>query len=89
MTQLSQHTDAMLGMLKDYATRHGLLESHSCLLIVREVQDPKVEAPQQLNMAIVGEDVATAVQTLHYAGKILTAELRAVTAATVGSEPSA
>lgn len=82
MKDISPHVPQMLELLKDYATREGLLDDISCLLIVRQVQS-KDEPDQPLKMAVVGEDCGTAIQTLHYAAKVVTDALRETTAKVV------
>lgn len=83
MEKFEQHTNAMFQLVKEYATKHGLLQELSCLVIIREVQDPVQAGPEpksesSLRMAIQGETPDVAIQTIHYAAQILTAELRAV-----------
>jgi hypothetical protein len=78
MTDLKKHGDAMLQLIRDYAERQGFLEEMSGLLIIREALKPD-EPERPLNMVITGEEPSLAIQTLHYAGVILTAELRELT----------
>lgn len=86
MNDLSKHASAMLELVKDYAKQQGIFEDISGLLIVREVQRPGVpERP--LSMAIMGEDPTVAIQTIHYAGVILTTELRAITNQAINAGP--
>jgi hypothetical protein len=84
MSDLSKHANAMLELIKDYAKQQGIFEDVSGLLIVREVQKPG-EPDRPLNMAIMGEEPTVAIQTLHYAGVILTSELRALTTRAIGA----
>jgi hypothetical protein len=91
MNDFQRHTDAMFELVKDYATKNGLLKELSCLMIIREVQDPAQAAPapnasgeSNLRMAIQGETPDIAIQTIHYAAQILTAELRAVSQSALG-----
>lgn len=89
MTDLSKHAAAMLELVKDYAKSQGIFEDISGLLIVRELQKPG-EPDRPLNMAIMGEDPTIAIQTVHYAGVILTTELRSLTTKAINnSEPQA
>lgn len=63
----------MLQLLKDYAVDNGMVEDHSILLLVREVQ--KADAtPRPLNMAIMGETPEVASHTLYYAARIIQAD---------------
>lgn len=80
MQDFQRHTDAMFQLVKDYATNHGLLSELSCLVIIREVQNPDAAnaADAGLRMAIQGESPDVAIQTIHYAAQILTEELRSV-----------
>lgn len=91
MKDFERHTDAMFQLVKDYATQNGLLNELSALVIIREVQDPAQAAPEPkapgestLRMAIQGETPDVAIQTIHYAAQILTAELRAVSQNALG-----
>lgn len=91
MNDFQRHTDAMFELVKEYATRNGLLKELSCLLIIREVQDPaEAAAPpnasgeSNLRMAIQGETADVAIQTIHYAAQILTAEIRSISQSALG-----
>jgi hypothetical protein len=91
MIDFQHHTDAMFELIKEYATKHGLLNELSCLMIIREVQDPAQAVPtatpsgqSNLRMAIQGETPDVAIQTIHYAAQILTAELRAISQSALG-----
>lgn len=88
MKDITPHVPQMLELLKDYATREGLLDDISCLLIVREVQRED-EPEHPLKMAVVGEDCAAAIQTLHYAAKVVTDTLRETAAKVVAGGPEA
>lgn len=83
MENFDHHTNAMFQLVKEYATKNGLLQDLSCLVIIREVQNPaqvgtEPKGSSALRMAIQGETPDVAIQTIHYAAQILTAELRVV-----------
>jgi len=87
MEDFERHTNAMFQLVKEYASNNGLLQDLSCLVIIREVQNSTQAMPEpksgesSLRMAIQGETTDVAIQTIHYAAQILTAELRAITQA--------
>jgi formate dehydrogenase assembly factor FdhD len=75
MKDFDRHSKAMLTLLEGYATREGIINDMSGLLIIREVStDPSVKA-ETLQMSIQGEDPPVAIQTIHTAAKILANEL--------------
>lgn len=92
MKDFEVHTTAMFQLIRKYAEQHQLVDQLSGLLIIREVGDPaeqSSESPPKCRMAIQGEDPSVAIQTLHYAAQILTAELRSVAQKTLGQTPEA
>lgn len=87
MKDFERHSSAMLKRLADYAAEHHIAEEMSALLLVREVGNGE-SVGATCRMAIEGEDPIVAIQTIHYAAKILTEELRKV-AQTLNLTPEA